>query len=87
MHQANGKMNEAILKRVFEQAGHDTIPEGFMPMAISWMGNNSVATIPIVLDLISKGKFEGQSLNKGETIVFASVGAGMNVNSVVYRIP
>jgi len=87
MHQANGKMNEAIMKRVFEQAGHDTIPEGFMPMAISWMGNNSVATIPVVLDLISKGIFEGQSLNKGETIVFASVGAGMNVNSVVYRIP
>jgi 3-oxoacyl-[acyl-carrier-protein] synthase III len=28
---------------------------------------------------------EGHSLQAGQDIVFASVGAGMNINSVVYR--
>ncbi|MCK6600395.1 MAG: 3-oxoacyl-ACP synthase III family protein [Bacteroidetes bacterium] len=87
MHQANGKMNEAILKRVFSQNGDETIPDGFMPMAISWMGNNSVATIPVVLDRIMKGLFPDQDIASGDHVVFASVGAGMNVNSVAYRMP
>ena len=85
MHQANAKMNEAILKRVFSQNGESELPEGFMPMIISWMGNNSVATIPILLDMILKGNLEGQTIHPGDHILFASVGAGMNINSVVYK--
>lgn len=85
MHQANAKMNEAILKRVFSQYGESELPNGFMPMIISWMGNNSVATIPTLLDLITKGKLENQSINKGDYVLFASVGAGMNINALMYR--
>jgi len=32
------------------------------------------------------GKIKDQSINKGDVIIFASVGAGMNINAVVYKI-
>lgn len=86
IHQANEKMDEAILKRLFKLYGIDQIPDGIMPMTISWAGNNSVATLPTMLDLIQKGKMENHSLNPGDIVVFASVGAGMNINSMVYRV-
>ena len=87
IHQANEKMDEAILKRLFKLYGVEHIPEGIMPMSIARLGNNSVATIPTLLDLIRRGKLDGQRLVRGDLVVFASVGAGMNVNSVVYRWP
>jgi 3-oxoacyl-[acyl-carrier-protein] synthase III len=34
-----------------------------------------------------KGKLDGHRLNSGDIAVFASVGAGMNINSMVYRAP
>ena len=87
IHQANAKMDEAILKRLFKLCGVKDIPEGIMPMTIARLGNNSVATIPTLLDLIIRGKLDGQRLSIGDLVVFASVGAGMNINSVVYRCP
>jgi 3-oxoacyl-[acyl-carrier-protein] synthase-3 len=87
IHQANGKMDEAILKRLFRLYGIADIPAGIMPMTVSWLGNSSVATVPTLLDLIVKGKLEGQSLQRGDNVVFASVGAGMHINSMVYRCP
>jgi 3-oxoacyl-[acyl-carrier-protein] synthase-3 len=87
IHQANGKMDEAILKRLFKLYGLREIPAGIMPMTISWLGNSSVATVPTLLDLIRRGELEGHALAGGDVVVFASVGAGMNVNSVVYRCP
>lgn len=84
IHQANAKMDEAILSRLFKAKGIDTVPEGIMPMTISWLGNSSVATVPTLLDLILRGEMPDQSVQSGDMIVFASVGAGMNVNSVVY---
>jgi 3-oxoacyl-[acyl-carrier-protein] synthase-3 len=87
IHQANGKMDEAILKRLFRLYGLKEIPEGLMPMTISWLGNSSVATLPTLLDLIQRGELPGQSLPRGALVVFASVGAGMSVNAVVYRQP
>jgi 3-oxoacyl-[acyl-carrier-protein] synthase-3 len=54
-------------------------------MAISWLGNSSVATIPTLLDLVRRGELEDHELHHGDVVVFASVGAGMNINSVVYR--
>ena len=87
IHQANGKMDEAILKRLFKLYGLREIPAGIMPMTISWLGNSSVATVPTLLDLIRRGELEGHALSGGDVVVFASVGAGMNVNSVVYRCP
>ena len=84
IHQANEKMDEAILKR-FYKLFHRPVPDGVMPMSIEKLGNSSVATVPTLLDLILKNKMEGQKLEKGDAIILASVGAGMNVNAIVYR--
>jgi 3-oxoacyl-[acyl-carrier-protein] synthase III len=84
-HQANGKMDDAILKRLYGLYNINNIPEGVMPMTISRLGNSSVATIPTLLDLILKNKISSQSIKANDLLVFASVGAGMNINSVVYR--
>lgn len=85
VHQANGKMDEAILKRLFKLYSINTPPEGIMPMTIAKYGNSSVATIPTLIDLILKNQMENQQLNSGDTVVLASVGAGMNINAMVYR--
>ena len=87
LHQANGKMDDAILKRLFRLYGVKEIPAGIMPMTISWLGNSSVATLPTLLDLIQRDQLPDHSLAAGSLAVFASVGAGMNINSVVYRCP
>ncbi len=87
IHQANGKMDDAIIKRLFKLYDLDEVPEDVMPMTISWLGNSSVATVPTLLDMVMKGKMHPHNLEKGDTMVLASVGAGMNINSVVYRFP
>jgi 3-oxoacyl-[acyl-carrier-protein] synthase-3 len=87
IHQANAKMDDAILARVFKLYGTNEIPINVMPMTISKLGNNSVATLPILYDLLTTGKMENHVLNKGDYFVFASVGAGMNVNAAVYKMP
>ncbi len=84
IHQANEKMDEAIIKR-FYRLYKSKVPEGVMPMCIHKLGNSSVATVPTLLDLIKKGKMENQEINKGDVVIFASVGAGMNINAIVYR--
>jgi 3-oxoacyl-[acyl-carrier-protein] synthase-3 len=87
IHQANQKMDEAILKRLFKLYKIKDIPEHIMPMTISWLGNSSVATLPTLFDLLQKGKLNNHKLHSGDIAVFASVGAGMNINSMVYRMP
>jgi 3-oxoacyl-[acyl-carrier-protein] synthase-3 len=87
MHQANAKMDSAILKRLFQLYGEETIPDGVMPMIIHWTGNSSVATIPTMLDLLLKAQLDGHRVSAGDVVVFASVGAGMNINAMVYRMP
>ena len=86
LHQANEKMDEAILKRFYNLYNQEIIPEGIMPMSIELLGNSSVATVPTLLDLIKKDNMEGHQLNKGDLILMASVGAGMNINAIVYRM-
>ena len=61
------------------------VPEGVMPMIIHKLGNSSVATVPTLLDLVIKGNLENQSVKSGDVIILASVGAGMNINAIVYR--
>lgn len=85
IHQANEKMDEAIVQRLFKLYSLEFTNPSIMPMSISWLGNSSVATIPTLLDLMLKNQMEGQEINPGEKIVFASVGAGMNINAVVYQ--
>jgi 3-oxoacyl-[acyl-carrier-protein] synthase-3 len=87
VHQANQKMDEAILARLFKLYRIDNIPEHIMPMTISWLGNSSVATLPTMLDLLQRGNLDNHELRSGDVVVFASVGAGMNVNSMVYKVP
>jgi 3-oxoacyl-[acyl-carrier-protein] synthase III len=87
IHQANNKMDEAILKRLFLEYGIKEMPQHIMPMSISWLGNSSVATVPTLYDLVAKGKMEHFEFKKGSHIVLAAVGAGVNINSVVYKIP
>jgi 3-oxoacyl-[acyl-carrier-protein] synthase III len=85
IHQANGKMDEAILAAFYQLYGINEPPPDVMPMTISWLGNSSVATVPTLLDLILKGEMDGHSISAGDVIVFASVGAGMHINAAVYR--
>jgi 3-oxoacyl-[acyl-carrier-protein] synthase-3 len=85
IHQANDKMDAAILSRLFKLYGIENTDDSLMPMTISWLGNSSVATVPTLLDLIQKGKMEGQQINKGDKVVMASVGAGMNINAIIYQ--
>lgn len=85
IHQANEKMDEAIIQR-FYKLHKQTPPEGIMPMSIHKLGNSSVATIPTLYDLLKKGLLPNQELNTGDVVIFASVGAGMNINAFVYKI-
>jgi 3-oxoacyl-[acyl-carrier-protein] synthase-3 len=87
IHQANAKMDYNILERLFGLYGEKDIPADIMPMSIDFLGNNSVATVPILYDLIVKGKMEGHQFYPGDYLLFASVGAGMNLNAFVYRVP
>jgi 3-oxoacyl-[acyl-carrier-protein] synthase-3 len=56
-----------------------------MPMTIHKLGNSSVATVPTLFDLIRKGQLKNHELSKGDIIIFASVGAGMHINAIVYK--
>lgn len=85
MHQANMKMNKIILRRLYELNGYNDYPEEMMPLVVHKLGNSSAATVPTVLDLIMKGVMDGHSINKGDIVIFASVGAGMHANCIVYR--
>lgn len=85
IHQANEKMDQAIIDR-FYKLHKMTPPENVMPMTIHELGNSSVATVPTLFDLVKRGEIEGQKLEKGDIIMFASVGAGMNINAITYQI-
>lgn len=85
IHQANEKMDEAIIQR-FYKLYDQQMPDGIMPMSIHELGNSSVATVPTLFDLLIKGKIKDQSINKGDIILFASVGSGMNINAIVYKM-
>lgn len=85
IHQANDKMDSAILERLFKLYGKEKVTEGIMPMTIGWLGNSSVATVPTLLDLILHGEMNGHTIKPGDKIIFASVGAGMNINAVLYQ--
>lgn len=85
IHQANEKMDAAILERLFKLYNVNEIPDDIMPMTIGWLGNSSVATIPTMLDLIRKNQMPGHRINRGDRVIFASVGAGMSINAIAYQ--
>lgn len=86
IHQANEKLDEAIIKRFYKLYDIDDVPEHIMPMSIHRLGNSSVATVPTLLDMVRKGKLENHSLQKNDIILLASVGSGMNINAVCYKM-
>ena len=85
IHQANLKMDDAIIKRLY-RLYKKPMPEGVLPMNIQEFGNSSVATVPTLFDLIRKKNYGGHSMQAGDLIIFASVGAGMNINAITYRM-
>ena len=85
IHQANLKMDDAIIKRLY-RLYKKPMPESVLPMNIQEFGNSSVATVPTLFDLVRKENYGGHTLTDGDLIIFASVGAGMNINAITYRI-
>ncbi len=86
LHQANEKMDDAIVASLYKLYGIKDLPPHIMPMNIHKFGNSSVATVPTLYDLVKRGKMDNHSLEKGDVVLFASVGAGMNINAFSYRI-
>jgi 3-oxoacyl-[acyl-carrier-protein] synthase-3 len=86
LHQANEKMDIAIIKAFYQLFGRQQAPEMVMPMNIRELGNSSVATIPTLFDMVRRGLLPGHQLRPKDIILFASVGAGMNINAVCYRV-
>lgn len=85
MHQANGKMIKLIGKRLFDMHNIATFDEAVLPMNVSTMGNNSVATIPTLLHELTNKKINDRGIQKGDIVAFASVGAGMHANCVIHQ--
>jgi len=86
IHQANAKMDHAIIERLYELYAVKQVPDDIMPMSIDKLGNSSVATVITLLDQIRKGKLPEHQINPGDLVLMASVGAGMHINAVLYRV-
>lgn len=86
IHQANEKMDVAIGQRLYSLYGIDEMPADKMPMNIDKMGNSSVATVPTLYDMILKNELPPHTISSGDVLVMASVGAGMNINALIYRV-
>ena len=78
-------MDEQIIKR-FYRLYKTPVPKDIMPMSIHELGNSSVATVPTLFDQVRKGHWKEHKLHPGDIVLFASVGAGMNINAVCYRM-
>lgn len=85
IHQANMKMDEAIVKRFYRLYKHK-VPADILPMNIQQHGNSSVATVPTLYDQVLRDALNGHQVTSGDVVLFASVGAGMNINAIAYRV-
>jgi 3-oxoacyl-[acyl-carrier-protein] synthase-3 len=86
IHQANEKMDIAIIKAFYMLYDISTIPVNIMPMNIKELGNSSVATVPTLFDMVKRGTIPDHELKQGDIVLFASVGAGMNINAICYKL-
>ncbi len=87
IHQANEKMDDAMVHRFYKLYDlQNEIPKDIMPLSINKLGNSSVATIPTLYDDILKNVYPKHKIKEGDLIIFASVGSGMNINSIVYKL-
>ncbi len=85
LHQANEKMDAGIVKRFYRLFGIRPDMEEVMPMNIGELGNSSVATIPTLYDMIMKQQLDPHRISSGDLLLFASVGAGMSINAIIYK--
>ena len=86
LHQANEKMDQGFIKALYRLYGLKDVPSHIMPMSIHRFGNSSVATIPTLYDLVKHHLLDSHEMETGDVVMFASVGAGMNINAVCYRV-
>lgn len=86
IHQANEKMDEAIVLAFYKLYGINKKAAEVMPMSIQFLGNSSVATIPTLYDMVLRGDVKDHEVQPGDIVLFASVGAGMNINAICYRV-
>jgi len=86
MHQANAKLDHSVGERLFKLYDMPPNIDEVMPMSIQCFGNSSVATVPTLFDLVRKEEYMGHKIEEGDILLFASVGAGMNINAFVYRV-
>ncbi|MDD7885070.1 3-oxoacyl-ACP synthase III family protein [Flavivirga sp. 57AJ16] len=87
IHQANAKMDEAIITRLFKLYNQESYSPNILPMTVHFLGNSSVATVPTLYDLIDKGELGNHRFLSGDYIIMASLGASMNINCILYQIP
>ena len=87
IHQANAKMDYAVISRLYKLFGIKEYDHNITPMTIQYLGNTFVASIPTMYDLIIKGKMKGHHFKKGDHILMCSVGAGMSINAFIYKLP
>ena len=87
IHQANAKMDYAVISRLYKLFGIKEYDHNIAPMTIQYLGNTFIASIPTMYDLIIKGKMEGHHFKKGDHILMCSVGAGMSINAFIYKLP
>ncbi len=86
-HQANEKMLNLIVEKLMGLWGNPAEAQFNIPFNIHKMGNNSVATIPVLLDELRKGQMQNYDPpKKDDLVVFASVGAGMHINCMIYKV-
>ena len=86
IHQANEKLDSGVIGRFFRLYGIKEIPENIMPMTVNKLGNSSVATVPTLFDQVRRGNLAGHAIKEGDIVLFASVGSGMNINAICYKI-
>lgn len=85
-HQANEKMIKSIAAKIYEAHNLSGEIDEKVPFMVQEIGNSSVATIPTMLDRMVSGLLPGHSIDRGDTIIMASVGAGMHCNDLIYRL-
>lgn len=86
IHQANEKLDQGVISRLYRLYGKKEVPDQIMPMSVHELGNSSVATVPTLYDRVLRNKLPEHQLESGDIILFASVGAGMNINAFCYRV-
>jgi hypothetical protein len=69
IHQANEKMDEAIIQRFYKLYDRP-VPQDIMPMSIHELGNSSVATVPTFDLLIKSNKGPDNQQRRRTTVCF-----------------